>query len=129
MSVIRRRTALLGSAAIMLGLSACSSEPPIDEGEVRDAVAGVAGVTSVDLRMREDGGVSGWFLEGTIGLPAEEGEAEAVFEECLRVIARVPTTSDGNFSIAVYGETSGRTIVPGDIGVPETWNRMREQFN
>ncbi|WP_282072061.1 hypothetical protein [Janibacter hoylei] len=43
----------------MLGLTACSSTPPVDEGEVRAAVSKVEGVSSVEVRVRKGGGVSG----------------------------------------------------------------------
>ena len=129
MSVIRRRTALLGGAAMVFGLSGCSSAPPIDEDEVRDAVAGVAGVTSVDVRMREGGGVSGWKLEGRVGLPADEAEAHAVYEECLRALSTVPVKAGANFKIRLFGETSGKVIPPSVVGVPDTWSGLRDHFS
>ena len=112
----------------VLGLIACSSTPPVDEGEVRAAVSKVEGVTSVEVRMREGGGVSGWFLEGTIGLPAEEAVAHAVYVECLRALSTVPAKGSLDFRIALLGETSERLIGPRVVGVPGSWHELREHF-
>ncbi|MCT2294515.1 hypothetical protein, partial [Janibacter hoylei] len=85
-------------------------------------------VSSVEVRVRKGGGVSGWFLEGTIGLPAEEAVAHAVYVECLRALSTVPAKSSLNFRIALLGETSGRLIGPRVVGVPETWRQLRDHF-
>lgn len=125
---IHRRVVLVGAVGAVLGLTACSSTPPVDEGEVRAAVSKVEGVSSVEVRVRKGGGVSGWFLEGTIGLPAEEAVAHAVYVECLRALSTVPAKSSLNFRIALLGETSGRLIGPRVGGVPETWRQLRDHF-
>lgn len=125
---VYRRVFLVGAVGAVLGLTACSSTPPLDEEEVRAAVSRVEGVTSVEVRMRKGGGVSGWSLEGRIGLPGDGAQARAAFEECLRAISTVQVRDDVNFSIRVVGDTSGRSIGPGDVGVPTNWRQLKEHF-
>ncbi|WP_238148107.1 hypothetical protein [Janibacter hoylei] len=125
---IHRRVVLVGTVGMVLGLTACSSTPPVDEGEVRAAVSKVEGVSSVEVRVRKGGGVSGWKLEGRVGLPADEAEAHAVYEECLRALSTVPVKAGANFKIRLFGESSGKVIPPSNVGVPDTWGALREHF-
>lgn len=128
MTTITRRAALLGSvSAATLGLTACISNPPMDEKEVNDAVSQVEGVTSVDIKVETSGGSSGWFLRGEIGLPNDPNEARTVYENCLRAIAEVPSRL--TVGISVYGRSAAGELDPMEVGAPDDTSRLKEHFN
>ncbi|CAM4065046.1 hypothetical protein [Janibacter anophelis] len=128
MTIFTRRTALLGIPAALIGLSACSSEPPMDEAEVNRRVSQVEGVTSVDIAVKSSG-VTDWSLSGTIGLPEDDAQARAVYEDCLRAIASVPTSSDVPMGVYVYGESASGQLDPAAVGAPDRTTSLKEHFS
>lgn len=127
MTTITRRAVLFGIGTACLGLTACISAPPMDEKEVNDAVSQVDGVTSADIKVETNGGTSGWWLDGEIGLPDDPAQARTVYENCLRAIAGVPAES--NLGIYVYGRSSSGTLDPKDVGAPDGMYRLKEHFS
>ncbi|CAM4222790.1 hypothetical protein JAAN108728_16305 [Janibacter anophelis] len=99
----------------------------MDEKEVNDAVSQVEGVTSVDITVETNGGTSGWWLDGEIGLPDDPNEARTVYENCLRAIAGVPT--QGNVGIYVYGKSAAGELDASDVGAPDDTKRLKEHFS
>lgn len=128
MNTLGRRAVLISVTAATLGLTACGTAPPMDPEEVNRRVSQVDGVMSVDLLLREGGGVAGWFLEGEIGLPEDDDQARSVYNECLRAISTVPVSSGVNVAINVYGTCAGESMGPRDIDVPENTIELKEHF-
>lgn len=101
----------------------------MDEAEVNQAVAQVEGVTSVNIKVEEGGGVSGWSLRGEIGLPDDQVEARTVYEDCLRAIASVPVPGQETLAIYVHGVSAAGSISPRDIDIPDDTTQLKEHFN
>lgn len=126
--LVSRRVALVGAAFVALSASGCSGSPPMDEGEVNRVVGEVDGVASVDLRVESNGGSSGWFLKGEIGLPDDREEALTVYDNCLRAIAGVDVSTQAPVELYVYGVSSSGELEPDDVGAPLDTNRLKEHY-
>lgn len=125
---VSRRAVLIASPTALLGLSACSSEPPMDERAVNDAVSRVEGVTSVDITVKRSG-TADWSLNGEIELPDDPTEARMVYEECLRAIASVPVSSNAPVGIYVYGMSASGELDPDDVGAPDRTTELKKHFS
>ncbi|WP_114203187.1 hypothetical protein [Janibacter anophelis] len=101
----------------------------MDEAEINRVVAQVDGVTSVDIKVKEGGGVSGWSLGGEIGLPDDPAQARTVYENCLRAIASVPVSSQVPVGIYVYGKSASGEFDPTEVGAPDDTTRLKEHFS
>ena len=128
MSVSRRQALIATSTLVTLAFTGCSSSPPVDQDAVNRVVREVEGVTRVDIKVETNGGVSGWFLTGEVGLPDDRGRALTVYDNCLRAIASLEDADNRSVLVYVVGRSASGELNPDDVGAPDDTRSLVEHY-